>query len=98
MNNKTIHVEEEGLKDLGAALSEAGESYKQNVARLSNLIDEITSGDIKGNPADDLLQKYQAKAEMFKNIANSIDDAEDAMGLKTTSFGNMLSELKSGMK
>ena len=43
-----VHVEESALNDLKNALANAGESYKQNLARLTNLISEITSGDIQG--------------------------------------------------
>ena len=49
-----VHVEESALNDLRKALETAGESYKQNLSRLQSLINEITSGDIKGDPADAL--------------------------------------------
>ena len=49
-----IHVEESALNDLRNALETAGEDYKSNLARLQNLINEITSGDIQGDPAKDL--------------------------------------------
>lgn len=93
-----IHVEEEALNSLKGALTEAGESYKSNVARLTNLINEITSGDIKGDPATDLLQKYQAKEDTLKKLAETIDEAEGYLGIQTKSFGSMIGDLKSGMK
>ena len=49
-----IHVDEEALKTLKNALETAGQEYKSNLARLTNLIEEITSGDIQGDPANDL--------------------------------------------
>ena len=93
-----IHVNEDSLKALKNALLEAGESYKDNVVRLTRLIEEITSGDIQGDPANDLLQKYQAKEEVFRKLAETIDEAEGYLGIKTTSFTGMIGDLKSGMK
>lgn len=93
-----IHVDEEALNTLKNALLEAGESYKDNVVRLTRLIEEITSGDIQGDPANDLLQKYQAKEEVFRKLAETIDEAEGYLGLKTKSFTGMIGDLKSGMK
>ena len=61
-----IHVEESALNDLRNALETAGTEYKNNYARLQNLISEITSGDIQGDPANDLLAKFQAKDDTFK--------------------------------
>ncbi len=93
-----IHVDEAALNDLKNAMQTAGEGYKKNLARLTNLVEEITSGDIQGDPAQDLLQKFQAKEDTFKNLANTIDEAEGYMGMQTTKFTNMIGDLKSGMK
>lgn len=93
-----IHVDEQALNDLKNALATAGESYKKNLTRLTNLISEITSGDIQGDPANDLLQKYQAKEDVLNKIAQTIDEAESYMGMQTTKFTNMIGDLKSGMK
>ena len=70
-----IHVEESALNDLRNALETAGTEYKNNYARLQNLISEITSGDIQGDPANDLLAKFQAKDETFKSLQQTIDEA-----------------------
>ncbi len=93
-----IRVEEEGLNSLRSALADAGESYKTNLAKLTNLINEITSGDIQGDPANDLLAKYQEKEATLKKIAETIDEAMEYMGMKTTKFGNMVNSVKGGMK
>lgn len=93
-----IHVEETALKDLKNALEEAGARYKQNLARLTNLIEEITSGDIKGDPANDLLAKFQAKQDIFNKLTQTIEEAEGYMGIQTTKFGTMIGDLKAGMK
>ncbi len=93
-----IHVEESSLNDLRKALETAGESYKQNLSRLQNLINEITSGDIKGDPADDLLAKFQAKENTFKAIQQTIDEAEGYIGAQKTQFTSLISDLSSSMK
>ncbi len=92
-----IHVDEEALKSLANALLTAGQDYKENLARLTNLIDEITSGDIQGDPATDLLQKFQAKQEVFNMLTTTIEDAEDYMNLQGKKFDNMIGDLKQGM-
>lgn len=94
----TIHVDEAALTDLRDALATAGEDYKSNLTRLTALIQEITSGDIQGDPANDLLAKYNAKEETFKKLAQTIDEAQEYMGIQTQKFGSMISNLSSGMK
>ena len=93
-----IRVDEQSLNTLRQALETAGEEYKTNLARLQNLINEITSGDIQGDPATDLLSKFQAKEETFKRIADSIDEAEEHVGIKKTKFSNMIGSLSSSMR
>lgn len=92
-----IHVEESALNDLRNALETAGEDYKNKLARLQNLINEITSGDIQGDPANDLLTKFQAKEDVFKGLAQTIDDAEEYMGMQKTNFNNLIEGLSSSM-
>ena len=94
----SIHVDEAALNALKNALETAGQDYKQSLARLTSSIEEITSGDIQGDPANDLLQKYQAKQDTFNKLTQTIEEAEGYMGLQTTKFGNMIGDLKSGMK
>ena len=92
-----IHVEESALNDLRNALETAGEDYKNKLARLQNFINEITSGDIQGDPANDLLTKFQAKEDVFKGLAQTIDDAEEYMGMQKTNFNNLIEGLSSSM-
>ncbi len=93
-----IHVDEDALRTLKGALQESGERYKTNLVRLNNLIEEITSGDIQGDPATDLLEKYQAKADTFRKLADTIDEAEGYMGMQTNKFTNMIGDLKADFK
>ena len=98
MAGGTIHVDEAALADLRDALATAGEDYKSDLARLTALIQENTSGDIQGDPANDLLAKYNAKEDTFKRLANTIDEAQEYMGIQTQKFGSMIGDLASGMK
>lgn len=93
----TIHVDEAALNSLKNALATAGVEYKNSLARLTNLIEEITSGDIQGDPAIDLLNKYQAKQDTFNKITQTIEEAEGYMGLQATKFASMIGDLKSSM-
>lgn len=94
----TIHVDESALNSLKNALETAGQEYKNSLARLTSLIEEITSGDIQGDPATDLLNKYQAKQDVFNKLTQTIEEAESYMGLQTTKFTTMIGDLQSGMK
>lgn len=93
-----IHVEESALNDLRNALETAGTEYKNNYARLQNLISEITSGDIQGDTANDLLAKFQAKDETFKSLQQTIDEALEYMGAQQRAFTDTVSNLSSTMK
>lgn len=93
-----IHVDEAALNSLKNALATAGERYKANLVKLTNLINEITKGDIQGDPANDLLAKFQAKQEIFNSITKTIEEAEEYTGVQTTKFGTLISDLQSGMK
>ena len=96
--NDRIHVEESGLNELRNALQTAGEDYKTELVKLTNLINEITNGDIKGDPADDLLEKFRAKEEDFNALATAIEKAQEAVGVKGTDFVNMIEDLKEQSK
>ena len=93
-----IHVDEAALSDLRNALETAGKDYQRDYTRLKNLISEITSGDIQGDPATDLLNKFQAKEETFEKISATIDDAFEYMDIQKSSFSTLISDLSSGMK
>ena len=92
-----IHVDEAALNSLKNALETAGQDYKTKLARLTNLIEEITSGDIPGDPAEDLLAKFRAKEDTFNKLTQTIEEAEGYMGMQTTKFGTMISDLKTDM-
>lgn len=98
MSYSTISVDEEALEELRRAMGTAGENYKMNLNRLNNLINEITSGDIQGEPANDLLNKYTEKKEIFEGLARTIEEAEEYMGMKKAGFNDMMGNLSSGMR
>ena len=89
-----IKVDEAAINSLKNAIGTAGQEYKSNLARLNNLIEEITSGDIQGDPANDLLAKFRAKESQFRTI----EEAEAYMGIKGNKFDSTISELKAGMR
>ena len=93
-----IKVDEQALQELREALATAGEDYKRNLARLTALIEQITSGDIQGDPAVDLLNKFEAKKDTLNNLAKTIDEAQEFMGIKRSDFSSMIGNLQSGMK
>ena len=93
-----IHVDEAALSDLRNALETAGKDYQRDYTRLKNLISEITSGDIQGDPATDLLNKFRAKEQTFKELEKTIDEAEGYVQQETTKFTNMISDLESSMR
>ena len=93
-----IHVSDEGLHELKESLAKAGEDYKTKLAKLTNVMSQITSGDIKGDLANELLSKFQAKEDIFKSLAQTIDDAEEYAGVKGTKFTNMIDSTKAAMK
>ncbi len=92
----TVQTNSAALDKLTKALETAGQEYKSNLARLTNLIEEITSGDIQGDPANDLLAKFQAKQDTLNKLTQTIEEAEGYMGLQTTKFNTMVGDIKSG--
>lgn len=92
-----VHVVDEAFDALKKSLETTGEEYKNRLARLQNLINEITSGSIQGDPANDLLAKFQAKEDIFKGLAQTIDDAEEYMGIKKAKFGDVVGGLSTRM-
>ena len=96
MGNSTIIVSEGALNKLKNAIATAGKDYKENLAKLRALMDEITNGDIQGDLADELRSKFLARQDDFKAIQKMIDDAEDYMGMKGTQFNTTVSNIVSG--
>ncbi len=93
-----INVSSEELSTLEKAISEAGQNYKNCYARLTNLIEEITRGDIQGDPATDLLNKYNEKEATLTGIKNTIDEAEEYMSLQNAKFKSLIDDLHSTMR
>lgn len=96
--NDSIKVSDEALNKLRNALMNSGTSYKDNLRRLSSLMEEITSGDIQGTLATELLNKFQSKKETFHQILNTIEDAEEYAGVRTKKFGDMVDNTRVGMQ
>lgn len=91
-------VDDESLDRLKNALATAGESYKSNLTKLQSVIEEITAGDIKGDPATELLNKFNSKREVFKAIEATINEAEDYTGVKKSKFTSLIGDISAGMR
>lgn len=94
----TIKVSSEALKKFKNTFGNAGESYKANLAKLTRIMDEITSGDIQGTLATELKTKFEDKKATYNKIASLIDEGEQYLGIKGTKFTNMLDSLRNSMK
>ena len=89
----TVHVDDEALGVLKSSLLTSGEDYKSDYKALTNIVEAIKNGSIEGQAADKLLQLYEDKKEIFQGVADTIDEAESYMGVKTNTFDNMVDEL-----
>lgn len=92
-----VHVEEEALVRLKKDFESAGESYKTNYTKLTNLIGEITSGHIQGNPANELLKKYEEKKEAFEKVYEMINSTQNYLSGRTEQFVNDVDSLMKNM-
>lgn len=93
-----ISVSSEELENIANSLETASAEYKSNLNKLTGLINQITSGEIKGVIADDLRSKYEAKMDTFQQLNNVIDEAEKYMQNERNEFNRVMSELQSDMR
>lgn len=93
-----IKVDSAALERFRKVLAEAGEQYKQELKKLENLVNEIVSGTITGDTAEDLRDKYIEKKRVFAALANVIDDAESYAGMQGKRFESTVSDIMSRQK
>lgn len=93
-----IHVEEEGLTALAQALDTAGESYKAQLSKLTDLVAQITSGTIQGDLANSIKAKFDEKRDSLEGMQKTIDEAKDYMQQMGVSFNRMVSDVQQGMR
>ena len=93
-----VHVEEEELDNLKNDFGTAGEIYKANYNKLTDLINEITSGHIQGNPATELLNKYEEKKEAFEKIYEMINSTQEYVNGRTEQFVDDIDSLMKNMR
>ncbi len=96
--SERIHVNPDAVEELRSGLQSAGEEYKTNLAKLTNLIAEITNGDIEGPMATDLRDKFEEKRSDFDSLTEAINKAEEAMGIKGQDYDKMLEDFKENAK
>lgn len=92
-----VHVEESALVAVKNGLGTAGEAYKTNYMRLVNLIEEITSGHIQGDPANELLRKFEEKKDAFQKIYDIIDSTQGYVQGRAEQFVSDLDSLMKNM-
>ena len=93
-----IHVEENALIELKNAFSTMGDNYKENYDKLTKLIEDITSGHIQGDPADELLKKYNDKKDSFNKILELINETQGYLSGRTDQFIDEVSSLMRQMQ
>ena len=98
MSNGVIKVDEASLNAFRNSFKKAGDSYMTQLKGLTAFIEEVTKGHIQGDPAIQILNKYNEKKAVFKNILDIIDEGYGYMGLKTKDFSQTLSNIKGSMK
>ena len=96
--NGQITVSEEELNAIASSLHDASEKYSSSFTKLTNLIQEVTTGDITGQVADDLKQKFDSKEETFKNLKTTIDQAEQYMNQQLKSFNDVAEGVMAEMR
>ncbi len=95
---RRIYADERAIAQLKEALATAGEDYKRNLTRLTNLVRQITEGDIKGDLATEFKNKFEAKEETLRKLQTSIDEAESYMGMKREDLVSTVTNTQSDMK
>lgn len=93
-----ISVSDEVLANVINSMTSAVENYMENYKKLTNLMNEITNGDITGDPATQILNKYNAKEETFKQLYNTLEEANSYMKEQKNKFGTMMSSLESSFR
>jgi len=93
-----ISVSDEELQNIINSLEEAANDYTTNLSKLTDLINQITSGDIKGDVADDFKAKYEAKRDTFNELKKTIEEAQSYMQDEKKEFNRAVSDTKAGMR
>ncbi|MBQ9018752.1 MAG: hypothetical protein IJ097_00375 [Bacilli bacterium] len=86
------------LNSVTQALETAGKDYREKLARVTALIEEITRGDIQGDPATDLLAKFNAKQDIFKGLAQTLERAEEEMRRQEGRFNEAMDTIMEEMR
>ncbi len=74
------------------------DSYRSNLKKLEQIMDVLTNSDIGGQPAKDLLTKYEDKKPQFDAITQALNTCDERMGKKIDGFKNLISEISGSMK
>ena len=89
----TVHVDDAALQQLRSSLATAGEEYLADYNKLTHLVDEIKKGSIQGQVADRMVALYEEKKPTFDGVKDTIEEAKQYMGMKTSSFDTMVNDM-----
>lgn len=96
--NGQIQADSASLAKLKEAFATAGKDYQNKLDQLTDLIGEITNGDIQGDPATQLKAKYEEKIANFDALRDAIKKAESHMEAEETEFKRVMTDLESIIK
>jgi len=94
----TISANSESLATITKAIGTAYDEYKYNLQRLRNLVEQITNGDITGTLATEFINKFRANEGTLNALEQTLDEANEYMGMQTTKFDQLMQDTKSGMR
>lgn len=86
------------ITKLKQQLEQAGSDYKSNYAKLDRLVQQITNGEFKGQPADTFKSLYESKRDIFDKVQQSINEAEGYVDDELKKFVNLTNNLMDNMK
>lgn len=86
------------IEKLKQQLEQAGADFKSNYTKLDGLVQQITNGEFKGQPADTFKSQYESKKQIFDGIQKSIDEADSFVNEELTKFVNLTNSLMENMQ
>lgn len=93
-----IQADSQSLRELTEAFATAGKDYQKKLEELGQLIEDITNGDIQGDPATQLKSKYEEKVASFNELRDALKKAEDHMNDEEAEFRDVMRKLEQDIK
>ncbi len=92
-----ISVSDEELQNIINSLDEAAATYTTNLNKITGVIDQTTSGSIKGVVADDLKAKFEAKRDTFLKLKSTIEEAQSYLQKEKAGFNKTVEDTIANM-